>query len=101
MADSLKFHRPVSANIGNYEIICSLSHSSLIEEKDEVFLTPPRTSYKDNCQDNENGIAFFSSESRLFQRNLFKNFERKFLKLKIPNQSSQLLRQGNFRCVFK
>ena len=37
MADSLKFHRPVSANIGNYEITCSLSHSSLIEEKDEVF----------------------------------------------------------------
>ena len=65
MADSLKFHRPVSANIGNYEIICSLSHSSLIppspvrsilmraQEKDEFFfLTPPWTSYKDNCQDN-------------------------------------------------
>ena len=65
MVDSLKFHRPVSANIGKYEVICSLSHTSLIpsspvrsiliraQEKDEFFfLTPPRTSYKDNCEDN-------------------------------------------------
>ena len=64
MVDSLKFHRPVSANIGKYEVICSLSHSSLIppspvrsilmraQEKDEFFLTPARTSYKDNCEDN-------------------------------------------------
>ena len=65
MADSLKFHRPVSANIGNYEIICSLSHSSLIpprlspiysdestRERRVFFLTPPRTCYKDNCEDN-------------------------------------------------
>ena len=49
MVDSLKFHRPVSANIGKCEVICSLSHSSLIppspvrsilmraQEKDEVF----------------------------------------------------------------
>ena len=66
MVDSLKFHRPVSANIGKYEVICFLSHSSLIppspvrsiamraqEEKDEFFfLTPPRTSYRDNGEDN-------------------------------------------------
>ena len=49
MVDSLKFHRPVSANIGKYEVICSLSHSPLIppspvrsilmraQEKDELF----------------------------------------------------------------
>ena len=59
MVDSLKFDRPVSANIGKYEIICSLSHSLLIppspvrsilmraQEKDDCFLAPPRTSYKD------------------------------------------------------
>ena len=65
MVDSLKFHRPVSANIGKYEVICFLSHSSLTplspvrsivmraQEKDEFFfLTPPRTSYKDNGEDN-------------------------------------------------
>ena len=93
MVDSLKFDRPVSANIGKYEIICSLSHSLLIppspvrsilmraQEKDDCFLTPPRTFYEDNCEDNlKNGIAFFSSKSRLFQRNLFKNFERTSLK---------------------
>ena len=64
MVDSLKCHRPVRANIGKYEVICSLSHSLLIspspvrsilmraQEKDKFFLTPPRTSYKDNWEDN-------------------------------------------------
>ena len=85
MVDSLKFHRPVNANIGKYEIICSLSHSSLIPPS-------PVRSILMRAQEKYE-FFFFNTTKNLLQRQLRRQLKRHCLLFKwitfIPTQSFQ------------
>ena len=73
MVDSLKFHRPVSANIGKYEVICSLSHSSLI---------PPSPVRSTLMRAQEKDEFFFNTTKDLLQRQLRRQLKRHCLLFK-------------------